>query len=227
MTFAIILICMGISKDVYAAVVLQDRNTTVDGKDWDEIEAFKYTQGGYYIYVDAEAEDVSDKNKCTPKDLKAQLFYYKNGNSFDPDDKEIVLDSINFGDNMSAWIYEDNDEDINRLKYGKKYYLGINNYSDYNYKIHYKIMYYPTGSADKVTMPKQITIKLDEYGTIKPEKIEPSTSFSNIEEWKTSNKNLEILGRPDGKCEIYAKKKGITYIGSLTVTSIKKTINPA
>ena len=72
--------------------------------------------------MDAEVKDVAEKSKCTPKDLKAQLFYYKNGNSFDPDDKEIVLDSINFGDDMSAWIYEDNNENMNRLKYGKKYY---------------------------------------------------------------------------------------------------------
>lgn len=64
-------------------------------------------------------------------------------------------------------------------------------------------------------MPKQITVKLAEYGTIKPEKIEPATGFSNIEEWKTSNKNLEILGTPDGKCEIYAKKKGTTYITAI------------
>ena len=195
----------------YAETVLKDRNMTIISGEWNDICAFKYTQGGYYIYMDAEVKDATEKGKCTPKDLKAQLFYYKNGNSFDPDDKEIVLDSINFGDDMSAWIYEDNNENMNRLKYGKKYYLGINNYSDSNYKIHYKIMYYPTGSADKVTMPKQITVKLAEYGTIKPEKIEPATGFSNIEEWKTSNKNLEILGTPDGKCEIYAKKKGTTY----------------
>ena len=213
--FVVILGCIGISKNVYAETVLKDRNMTIISGEWNDICAFKYTQGGYYIYMDAEVKDVAEKSKCTPKDLKAQLFYYKNGNSFDPDDKEIVLDSINFGDDMSAWIYEDNNENMNRLKYGKKYYLGINNYSDSNYKIHYKIMYYPTGSADKVTMPKQITVKLAEYGTIKPEKIEPATGFSNIEEWKISNKNLEILGTPDGKCEIYAKKKGTTYITAI------------
>ena len=64
---------------------------------------------------------------------KAQLFCYKKGNSFDPDDKEIVLNSVRLGDNRFAWMYEDNDEETNRLIYGKKYYLGVNNYSKYNY----------------------------------------------------------------------------------------------
>lgn len=206
--------CIGISQNVHAETVLKDKNMSVISGGWDDICAFKYTQGGYYIYMEAEIKDPSERNKGTPKDLRAQLFYYKNGNSFDPLDKEIVLDSVYLGKDTYAWIYEDNEE-TSQLKYGKKYYLGINNYSKYNYKIHYRILHYPAGAADKVTMQKQISIKLAEYGTIKPENVEPSTAFPYIEEWKISNKNIDILGKTDGECEIYAKKRGTTYITAI------------
>ena len=213
--FVVILGCIGISKNVYAETVLKDRNMTIISGEWNDTCAFKYTRGGYYVYMEAEVKDTTEKHKCTPKDLKAQLFCYKKGKSFDPDDKEIVLNSVRLGDNRFAWMYEDNDEETNRLIYGKKYYLGVNNYSKYNYKIHYKILHYSTGSADKVTMQKQISIKLDEYGTIKPQNVEPNTGFPFVEEWKTNNKNIEIIGTPDGKCKIYAKKKGTTYITAI------------
>ena len=72
--FTIILGCIGISKNVYAETVLKDRNMTIISGEWNDICAFKYTQGGCYIYMDAEVKDATEKGKCTPKDLKAQLF---------------------------------------------------------------------------------------------------------------------------------------------------------
>lgn len=49
--FTIILGCIGISKNVYAETVLKDRNMTIISGEWNDICAFKYTQGGYYIYI--------------------------------------------------------------------------------------------------------------------------------------------------------------------------------
>lgn len=192
--------CLGFSRNVQAETLLREKTVTIESYGDKTLYSFKIDgESVWYVEVDISLKHSSDKGSGTTKDMTFSVY--------GGEDDDCIL-SYEMGQEGTGYAYIGGQYGDLDLEIGGTYYFLIENYSDYDYDVSYKIWKYPC-MAETITLPKQIDIKVGNTKIIKPRTVIPYGGYPAIRKWTVQNKSILDI---DDWGNVYAKKTGSTYV---------------